>query len=197
MFTQALLFPDQKPLPKRHKYALDDSDQALLLQWCDLLRGKARRKSRRMQEADQNDAEQEAILAAALSIGTYRVDRSQPQTHIGFAADCRLKTFVKRAASRGFAGLGGVNDVRPLVPGTSTIGETDYEDRREPPIGATVDQLRAAMKELSNDEYIVIFYRRIVEMTGAEVASMLDTTVDEIDRIEAAAMDRLGRMLAE
>ncbi len=185
--TQQLLFPDHKRQSTRHKSAIDADDQANILQWLPMLMGKARRL-RSLQPADIDDARQEAALAAVLAVGTFTKGVSELQSHIGLAAECRLKTFEAKRKSRGFTGA--VDAKSPLT----TIGES-VADQREASIGASVEQLRAALDSLPNDEYLVIVHRRISELSGAQVAAMLETTVDEIDRLEAAALERLGALL--
>lgn len=144
---------------------------------------------RDLQAADRDDAIQEAHLGALISFKTFNPKYSKVQTHIGSAAKFRLRTIERKRKARGLTGH------TDSLPALTTIGELDLPDTRPAWIGATVEQLREAMKRLTNEEYLVVFHRRIAEMTGAEVAALLETTVDEIDRIEAAALERLEMML--
>ncbi len=190
---QPTLFCDDTPppitAPARHKSAINEQDRAAVVQWLPMLRGKAKR-FKAAQHADDEDNQQEAALAAVLAVGTYRGDVSQLQTHLGSAAEYRLRTIERKRKRRGMTGDTGA------IPRLSTIGETfDAPDTRAIPLGATVEQLRAAFERLPHDEYLVIVHRRISEMSGAEVAALLGTTVDEIDRLEAAAMERLASLL--
>lgn len=202
---QPVLFPDHKA-PKRAK-ARHKADQRLhavrcfvrlvgitlrhfhLHKWQALLCGQVR-GYRSLQSADEENARQEAFLGALIAFDTFDPAKGyRMQTHIGTAAMLRLRTVERKRKLRGFTGeIEGKPDL-------STIGEVDVEDKRSAAIGASVEQLRAAMKQLTNEEYLVVFHRRIAEMTGAEVAALLDTSVDDIDRIEAVAMERLGRLL--
>ncbi len=189
---QPTLFCDDTPpiiAPARHKSAINEQDQAAVMQWLPMLRGKAKR-FKAAQHADDEDNQQEAALAAVLAVGTYRGDVSQLQTHLGSAAEYRLRTIERKRKRRGMTGDTGT------IPRLSTIGEDwDVEDRREAFIRATVEDLRRAYSALPHDEYLVIIHRRVSEMTGAEVAALLGVTVDEVDRIEAAAMERLASLL--
>ncbi len=186
---QATLFPE--PVSAR----LDDGDRAAVAQWLPMLIGKAN-KFRGSQ--DYEDAQQEAALAALISLRTFNPDLSEVQTHMGSAAMFRLRTFANRCASRGYAGLKGKSNANDYVPRTSAIGDDHDVEHSDADLLAMHDeqmQLWNLVDRLPHDQRTVIRLRYICEWNTSTIAWHLGVYRADVLKLEAAARVALAEVI--
>ncbi len=182
---QPTLFCDESPaVPTVHPVE----------KWHAMLRGKA--KAFRNSQDDE-DAEQEAVLAALISLQTFNPAKSQVQTHMGSAARFRLMTFTNRVVSRGYGGLKGKANAREFVPQTGAFELVDIGSEDADLLANHDEQMMLwnLVSKLPNDQRQVVRLRYICEWNTSTIAWHLGVYKKDVATIEAAAMERLGKEL--
>lgn len=171
-------------LPRQH---------ALIEKWHDLICKKVH-AYKWPSEEDKNDAMAHAMLSALKSFQTYDPSKGfTVQTHIGSAVEKQLITFYRKTKARGIHGDDAHKASHSQIDETFTYRPP--EQKRD--VTELKKKIEAAMVGLSQVEKAVILLRNVEGMSGREVAGLLGETIDEVDRIEARAKEKLRGWLEE